>query len=154
MHVDGVYKVLMCDSKRIRHTMNCIFHESTEVPAPDLPGVMKFKLSSKKPVDALPGCAGCANVPVGDANVAVARPAAPIDDRNGELPDVGPDIPPPFFDDTVPVLSKHCKYSFNARLQTGDLSRITSIHGRARVTALNGLTVSKALTMSYFVGGK
>ena len=84
----------------------------------------------------------------------MAHPTAAIDNHHSELPDVGPDIPPPLFDDTVPVLSKRCKYPLNARLQTGDLSRITSIHGRARVTALHGLTVSEALTMSYFVGGK
>ena len=154
LHADGVYKVLMCDSKRIRHTMNCIFHESTDVSAPELPDTMEFQLSSKKPASPLPGCAGCADVAVQDAQVEVDQPAAAIDDNHGELADVGPDIPPPLFDDTVPVLSKRCKYPLNARLQTGDLSRITSIHGRARVTALHGLTVSEALTMSYFVGGK
>ena len=54
----------------------------------------------------------------------------------------------------VCVRSPHCKHALNACLKKGDLSRITSIHGRARVTALDGLTVHDALTMSYFVGGK
>ena len=112
---------------------------------------MEFQLSSKKPAAPLPGCAGCADVPVADANVTVTHPAVDAHDNNNDVPDVGPDISPPLFDDTVPELSRHCKYPLNARLQTGDLSRITSIHGRARVTALHGLTVSEALTMSNFV---
>ena len=54
----------------------------------------------------------------------------------------------------MPVRSPHCKYVLNACLKKGDLSRITSIHGRAQVDALDGLTVHDALTMSYFVNGK
>jgi hypothetical protein len=54
----------------------------------------------------------------------------------------------------VPVNHSRCKFPLNARLMLGNLSRVKSIHGKARCKALDGKTVCQALCMHYFVGGK
>ena len=87
-----------------------------------LPDELHFCLSARKPVDALDGCPGCDAPADSEDNAADAGVA-----------DVGHNVPQPIFDDTVSVHVPQCKYPLNTRLAVGDLSRITSIHGRARV---------------------
>jgi hypothetical protein len=108
--------------------MNVIFHQTPGLPEASMPDELFFDLTTRKPVEPLDGCPGC----VADDVVA---------DQQVGLPVVGHNIPPPTFDDTISVRVNHCKYPLNARLAVGNLSRITSIHGRARVQALAGLTV-------------
>ena len=139
LHADGIYDIYMCDTKRIVQTMNVIFHQTPGLPEASMPDELFFDLTTRAPVEPLDGCPGCV------ANDVVA-------DQQVGLPDVGHNIPSPTFDDTISVRVNHCKYPLNARLAVGNLSRITPIHGRARVQALAGLTVNDALTMSYFVG--
>ena len=123
--------------------MNVIFHQPSDIPVASMPDELHFSLSTRKPVDALDGCPGC------DA------PADGVDDAtDAGVADVGHNVPQPIFGDTLSVNVPQCKYPLNVRLAVGDLFRITSIRGRARVQALAGLTVNDALTMSYFVGGR
>ena len=136
-----IYDIYMCDTKRIVQTMNVIFHQTPGLPETTIPDELFFDLTTRKPVELLDGCPICATDDV-------------VEDQQVGLPDVSHNIPPPTFDDTISVHVPQCKYPLNARLALGNLSRITSIHGRARVQALAGLTVNDALTMSYFFGGK
>ena len=45
-HTDGVYAIYMCDTKRIRHTMNVIFMEDCTIAPDEMPPVIDFDMTN------------------------------------------------------------------------------------------------------------
>ena len=146
-HADGVFDIVMDDTKRVRQTMNVIFMEEGTISPDKMPDTLEFDLSdnSPMPINADHLHASFATNSHPGPNVAsvdkIPFPFPPVAHCMGA-------------GSTVPVRTSRCRFPLNAVLHTGNLSRCKSIHGKARCKALDGKTVLQALGMHYFVGGK
>lgn len=135
----------MCDTGRVKQTMNAIFMEDGDIATTDMPALMDFDMSDNEPT------------PVDASNIHASF-SRTIHTGTGVSSRTKESFPfPPVahmgHGSVVPVRHRRCRYPLNAIIHTGNLSNCKSMHGVARCKALDGKTVMQALGMHYLVGG-
>jgi hypothetical protein len=130
-HAEGVYAVVMADTKRIVHTMNVIFHDQDMRDPSDMPEQLTFDVRTNEPTAKLDSCTGCRDLFRDSTEPDLAYPARPSSGK------------------TVPARTANVNYPVNAIVLTGDLSHTSHQPHIDRATAIHGKSVAEALTMSY-----
>ena len=133
-HADGVYDILMADTKRVRQTMNVIFCDDDTAESPDrLPLQADFDFRTKAPTTPLEACDGC--VDAADPNEDFSKTFVPSIIGNTK------------------TIVNGSKYPSDAIVTVGPKTP-RSIHGKDRVKALNNKTVLECLNSMYYQGGR
>ena len=136
----------MCDSKKVRQTMNIVFHEDGDVSPVDMPDSLNFTMS------AIPTSADLPNhtfsAPTTHTPKIASKNKSP--GMSGMMPKIVLGSAT-----ATPINAANCAYPMHAVLSIGPgLAKTTSLHGRARAKAFDNRTVNTALNSSYWVGGK
>ena len=141
-HADGCFDIYMCDTKRVKQTMNCIFMEDGNISPANMPDDVLFELHDAAPVATDPNLHAVPfvyNQPTGPFVPSKAVEKFPM---------------PKTFVGGASKSYRKCRYSLDDTIQMGDMSRVKGTHIHARCAALDGKTVRDAFRMSYYHGGQ